>query len=141
METHDRRFRKQNECGSVSPEYSHFDSPEGILRDAEAWGFADKLRELLGLPIRDVRIERLRIVRDIAYELASAQNRDLAVDLLVYATGLAAFGGNSLREYGTKHGCSHEWFRVQSRELSDRLLLPILTAPVAGDDDRNRHAA
>jgi len=41
------------------------------------------------------------IARDIAYELAGAKDRNLAVDVLIHATGIAKFGPESLRDYGS----------------------------------------
>jgi hypothetical protein len=70
--------------------------------------------------------DKLRIARDIAYEFAGAKNRDFAVDLFIHVTGIAEFGPTSLREYGCKHGCTHEWFRREAEKMRKRLDLPLL---------------
>lgn len=111
-------------CGAIEPDFSGFDTAEDILRDAAKWGLLERIRDLLGVCVRDERADRLRIARDIAYELAGAKDRDFAVDLLVHATGADAFGASSLREFGGKHGCSHEWFRKQADAMRERLDFP-----------------
>jgi hypothetical protein len=63
-------------------------------------------------------------VRDLVYELAGARNRDLAVDVLIHATGIAEFDQLSLRDYARKHGLSHEGFRKQVLAMQQRLNLP-----------------
>ncbi len=69
-------------------------------------------------------MRELRAVRDLVYELAGAQNRDLAVDVLVYATGVAEFDLTSLRDYARKHGLTPEGFRQHVLKLQRRLGLP-----------------
>jgi hypothetical protein len=63
-------------------------------------------------------------VRDLVYELAGARNRDLAVDVLIHATGIAEFDRLTLRDYARKHGLSHEGFRKQVLAMEQRLNLP-----------------
>jgi hypothetical protein len=70
------------------------------------------------------RGDAIRLAREIAYELGGASNRDLAVDLFLHATGLGEFGYSSLRDYGRKHGCSHEWIRREAEAMRERLDLP-----------------
>lgn len=65
-----------------------------------------------------------RAVRDLVYELAGAKNRDLAVDVLIHATGLAEFECRSLRDYGRKHGMTAEGFRCHILAMQQRLGLP-----------------
>jgi hypothetical protein len=66
----------------------------------------------------------LRAVRDLVYELAGARDRDLAVDVLIYATGIAEFDLTSLRDYARKHGLSPEGFRQHVLKMQRRLGLP-----------------
>jgi len=68
----------------------------------------------------------LRAVRDLVYELAGARDRDLAVDVLIYATGIAEFDLTSLRDYARKHGLSPEGFRQHVLKMQRRLGLPPL---------------
>ena len=110
----------------VEPDFSGFDTAEDILRDAEHWGLLDQLRALLGLSSQGNEADKLRIARDIAYEFAGEKNRDLAVDVFIHVTGIAEFGPTSLRDYGRKHGCTHEWFRRKAEEMRKRLDLPLL---------------
>ena len=72
------------------------------------------------------RADKLRIVRDIAYEFAEEKDRDFAVDVFIHVTGIAEFGPTSRRDYGRKHGCTHEWFRRKAEEMRKRLDLPLL---------------
>jgi len=113
---------------AAKPDYRGFDSAADIIRDAARWGLIDDLRKLLGLGSENSSQDTIRVVRDIAYEFAGAKNRDLAVDLFVHVTGIAEFGPASLREYGRKHGCTHEWFRRQAEEMRQRLDLPRLAS-------------
>jgi hypothetical protein len=118
-----------SECahpGVSVPDYSGFDSAADILRDAARWGLLDDLRRLLGAGSQENAGDKLRIARDIAYEFAGARNRDFAVDLFIHVTGIAEFGPTSLRDYGAKHGCTHEWFRRETEKMRKRLDLPLL---------------
>jgi hypothetical protein len=118
-----------SECvhpGVSEPDYSGFDSAADILRDAARWGLLDDLRKLLRVGSQENAEGKLRIARDIAYEFAGARNRDFAVDLFIHVTGIAEFGPTSLRDYGTKHGCTHEWFRREAEKMRKRLDLPLL---------------
>lgn len=108
----------------VQPDFSGLDSAKDILRDAAKWGLIDELRDLLQITVPDSADAKASIARDIAYEFAGANNRDLAVDLFVHATGIAEYGPSSLRDYAAKHGCSHEWFRREADAMRRRLGLP-----------------
>lgn len=110
---------------AVDPDFSRFDSAESMYRDALQWGLADELRQLLCREVEGQHGDALRVVRDLVYELAGARNRDLAVDLLIHLAGLAEVGESSLRDYGRKHGCSHEWFRREAEAMRRRLGLPL----------------
>jgi len=66
----------------------------------------------------------VRAVRDLVYELAGEKNRDLAVDVLIYATGVAEFDVTSLRGYAARHGLTAEGFRKQVLAMQRRLGLP-----------------
>jgi curved DNA-binding protein CbpA len=112
--------------GAVEPDFSGFDTAEDILRDATKFGLVDQLRKLLGMEKGDSGADKLRIARDIAYEFAGEKNRDLAVDLFIHVTGIAEFGPASLRDYGRRHGCTHEWFRRKAEAMRKRLDLPLL---------------
>lgn len=111
---------------SVEPDFSGFDTAEDMYRDAVKWGLADQLRALLSQDHANDRNRdyAIRLAREIGYELAGAKNRDLAVDLFLHVTGLAEFGFSSLRDYGRKHGCSHEWIRREAEAMRERLDLP-----------------
>jgi hypothetical protein len=108
---------------TVWPDLGKLDSPQAIIWDAGHQGHIEEMRRLLGLIKPDEQAERLRILRDVAFELAALENRDLAVDLLVYATEAFRYGADDLREFAAKHGRSHEWFRQQVAELKERLFL------------------
>lgn len=108
----------------VEPDFSGLDSAEDILRDAAKWGLLDRLRELLQIAAPGSEDAKAQLARDIAYEFAGAANRDFAVDLFVHVTGIAEYGPSSLRDYASKHGCSHEWFRQQADGMRRRLGLP-----------------
>ncbi len=95
-----------------------------VIRECTAIGVIDELRGALGTESRDEAGAALRALRDLVYELAGAQNRDLAVDVLIYATGVAEFDLTSLRDYARKHGLTPEGFRQHVLKLQRRLGLP-----------------
>ena len=95
-----------------------------VIRECAAIGVIDELRGALGTESRDEAGAALRALRDVVYELAGAQNRDLAVDVLIYATGVAEFDLTSLRDYARKHGLTPEGFRQHVLKLQRRLGLP-----------------
>ncbi|MSU25536.1 MAG: hypothetical protein EXS32_17150 [Opitutus sp.] len=95
-----------------------------MIRDCTENGLIEELRAALALEMHDEPGAALRAVRDLVYELAGAQNRDLAVDVLIYATGVAEFDLTSLRDYARKHGLTPEGFRQHVLKLQRRLGLP-----------------
>ena len=99
------------------------DSVADLLRDCAQMGLLDELRETLGGNGRPDHRDTMQVVRDLVYELAGAKNRDLAVDVLVHATGVAEFDHLSLRDYARKHGLSHEGFRKHVLAMQRRLNL------------------
>jgi len=103
----------------------HFgtDSVGDLLKDCARTGLLDELREALGVGIETDQRAALRAVRDLVYELAGTKNRDLAVDVLIHATGIAEFDRSTLRDYACKHGLSHEGFRKQVLTMQQRLNL------------------
>ena len=100
------------------------DSVADLLRDCAQMGLMEELRAKLGLDDQPDHQAALRAVRDLVYELAGAKNRDLAVDVLVHATGVAEYDHLTLRSYARKHGLSHEGFRKQVVAMQRRLNLP-----------------
>ena len=99
------------------------DSVRDILRDCQQQGLLDELRHTLGIATNNDH-SAVRAVRDLVYELAGAKDRDLAVDALIYATGIAEFDLLSLRDYASKHGLSPEGFRKHVLATQRRLGLP-----------------
>jgi hypothetical protein len=95
-----------------------------VIRDCTASGMIDELRAALAADSGAESVAALRAVRDLVYELAGARNRDLAVDVLIYATGVAEFDLTSLRDYARKHGLTPEGFRQHVLKLQRRLGLP-----------------
>ncbi|MBL9210903.1 MAG: hypothetical protein JNL92_10580 [Opitutaceae bacterium] len=87
-------------------------------------GLLEELREALTINHDEVRGDALRAVRDLVYELAGASDRELAVDVLIYATGVAEFDRTSLRDYARKHGLTTEGFRQHVLKMQRRLGLP-----------------
>ena len=87
-------------------------------------GLLDELCSTLGMEAKPDQRATLRAVRDLVYELAGAKNRDLAVDVLIHATGIAEFDRLTLRDYARRHGLSHEGFRKQVLAMRQRLNLP-----------------
>ena len=126
MNTDPNRFLDRTALLATEPDFSQFDSPEAMYLDAKKWGFDEKLRALLCEDQPEVQGDPLSIARDIAYEFAGAKNRDLAVDVFIHVTGIAEFALASLRDYGRKHGCTHEWFRREAEAMRKRLDLPRL---------------
>ena len=104
--------------------YYGTDSVADLLKDCARMGLLDELRATLGLEAKPDQRAALRAVRDLVYELAGARNRDLAVDVLIHATGIAEFDHLSLRDYARRHGLSHEGFRKQVLAMRQRLNLP-----------------
>ena len=94
-----------------------------VVRDCEQQGLMDDLRQALGIEPRSDQAA-VRAIRDLVYELAGAKNRDLAVDVLIYATGVAEFDVTSLRGYAVRHGLTAEGFRKQVLAMQRRLGLP-----------------
>jgi len=99
------------------------DSVADLLKDCTQMGLLDELRSTLGMDAMPDQPAVLRAVRDLLYELAGAKNRDLAVDVLIHATGIAEFDRLTLRAYAHKHGLSHEGFRKQVLAMRQRLNL------------------
>jgi hypothetical protein len=99
------------------------DSVSDVLKDCAQLGLLDELRAALGLGRKGDEAS-VQAVRDLVYELAGARNRDLAVDVLIYATGVAEFDLLSLRDYARKHGLSPEGFRQHVLAMQHRLGLP-----------------
>ena len=120
--------------GAVAPAspFCGTDSVPDLLRDCARMGLLDELRETLGGNGQTDRRETAQVVRDLVYELAGAKNRDLAVDVLIHATGVAEFDHLSLRDYARKHGLSHEGFRKHVLAMQRRLNLP--RRPLQGSD-------
>ncbi|MBI2512511.1 MAG: hypothetical protein HYV96_11060 [Opitutae bacterium] len=108
----------------VEADYSSFDTAEEIIRDAARWGILERLRELLCGNAPPSERESLRVAKDIAYELAGAKDRSRAVDVFIHATGIAEYEIGSLRDYASRHGVSHEWFRQEVEAMRTRLNLP-----------------
>jgi hypothetical protein len=100
------------------------DTVADVLRECEASGLLEDLRAALGCTGEDQHGVTLRAIRDLVYELAGSKNRDLAVDVLIYATGVAAFDVTSLRGYAARHGLTAEGFRKQVLAIQRRLGLP-----------------
>lgn len=100
------------------------DTVADILRECEASGLLEDLRAALGCAGEDHHVVTLRAIRDLVYELAGYENRDLAVDVLIYATGIAEFDLTSLRGYAARHGLTAEGFRKQVLAMQRRLGLP-----------------
>jgi hypothetical protein len=112
--------------GAMAPTARYYgtDSVADLLKDCARMGLLDELRATLGLEAKPDQRAALRAVRDLVYELAGARNRDLAVDVLIHATGIAEFDHLSLRDYARRHGLSHEGFRKQVLAMRQRLNLP-----------------
>ena len=108
----------------VPPGGAPCDTVADVIRDCTENGLIEELRATLALEMHDEPGAALRAVRDLVYELAGAQNRDLAVDVLIYATGVAEFDLTSLRDYARKHGLTPEGFRQHVLKLQRRLGLP-----------------
>ena len=117
--------------GAVAPalRLSGTDSVADLLRDCAQMGLLDELRETLAGHGQTDRLDTMQVVRDLVYELAGAKNRDLAVDVLIHATGVAEFDHLGLRDYARKHGLSHEGFRKQVLAMQRRLNLPRRPVP------------
>jgi hypothetical protein len=94
-----------------------------VLADCAEQGLIEELRHALGMESQGDDTS-VRAVRDLVYELAGARNRDLAVDVLIYATGVAEFDVASLRGYARRHGLTAEGFRQQVLAVQRRLGLP-----------------
>lgn len=105
------------------------DSVADLLKDCAQMGLLDELRETLRGGGQTNHRDTMQAVRDLVYELAGAKNRDLAVDALIHATGVAEFDHLSLRDYARKHGLSHEGFRKHVLAMQRRLNLPSRSMP------------
>lgn len=95
-----------------------------VLKDCAEAGLLDELRAALHLESSSDGGTVLRAVRDLVYELAGAKNRELAVDVLIHATGVAEFDCLSLRDYAHKHGLTPEGFRQHVLAMQRRMNLP-----------------
>jgi hypothetical protein len=109
---------------AVEPDFSHLDTAEDIYRDAMKWGLTEDLRALLCKDCTGSRVDLLQLARDICNELAGATDRNFAVDVFIYVTGLDDFASLSTRDYARKHGCSCERFRREAAAMRRRLDLP-----------------
>jgi len=119
----------QTNVGVTAVRTSVADGVRDILKDCEQQGLVDELRQALGMEPRP-DATAVRAVRDLVYELAGAKNRDLAVDVLIYATGVAEFEVTSLRGYAARHGLTAEGFRQQVLAMQRRLGLPPADAAI-----------
>jgi hypothetical protein len=110
---------------AVSPEPQQGGDHVGAVIE-ECWqhGLLEELRAALAVDPQAEQNSTLRVVRDLVYELAGAQNRDLAVDVLIYATGIGEFDLVGLRAYARRHGLTPEGFRKQVVAMQRRLGLP-----------------
>ena len=95
-----------------------------VLKDCAEAGLLDDLRVALDAESPIDGATAIRAVRDLVYELAGARNRDLAVDVLIHATGVAEFDCLSLRDYARKHGLTPEGFRQHVLAMQRRVNLP-----------------
>jgi hypothetical protein len=123
-------FDRFARIGSAAP-MARFEVND-MLNDCAEHGLLEELRAALSGPTSGGDTAALRAVRDLVYELAGASNRDLAVDVLIHATGLAEFDCRSLREYARKHGMTAEGFRLHVHAMQRRLNLP--RRPMQHDD-------
>jgi hypothetical protein len=105
--------------GTTAPSASF--SVAEVVQDCIEMGLLDELRATLGLQPSDQGRPTLRAVRDLVYELAGAKDRNLAVDVLVHATGLGEFDSRTLRDYARKHGMTAEGFRRHVAAMRHRL--------------------
>lgn len=112
--------------GAAAPDsrYLGTDSVADLLQDCAKMGLLEELREKLSGGCPTASSNTMQVVRDLVYELAGARDRDLAVDVLIHATGIAEFDELTLRDYAGKHGLSHEGFRKQVLAMQRRLNLP-----------------
>jgi hypothetical protein len=113
-------------CNAPVPAAARFpvaESVRDVLRDCEQQGLLDELQQALGIVPRPDEAA-VRAIRDLVFELAGARNRDLAVDVLIYATGVAEFDITSLRGFAARHGLTAEGFRKQVLAMQRRLGLP-----------------
>jgi hypothetical protein len=117
------RIPRTHPANAVAARAPVIDRVCDIVKDCEQQGLVDELRQALGLEARPDQTA-IRLVRDLVYELAGARNRDLAVDVLIYATGVADFDVTSLRGYAARHGLTPEGFRQQVLAIQRRLGLP-----------------
>jgi hypothetical protein len=112
--------------------FSGTDNVADLLRDCAQMGLLEELREALGANCQTDHRATTQVVRDLVYELAGTKNRDLAVDVLIHATGVAEFNHMSLRDYARRHRLSHEGFRKHVLAMQRRLHLP--RRPMQGSD-------
>jgi len=117
------RIPRTHPANAVAARAPVIDRVCDIVKDCEQQGLVHELRQALGLEARPDETA-IRLVRDLVYELAGARNRDLAVDVLIYATGVAEFDVTSLRGYAARHGLTPEGFRQQVLAIQRRLGLP-----------------
>lgn len=118
-----RRGKSHFDHIGIAAPAARFDVDE-LLKDCANAGLLNELRAALGTDSSGDSGAALRAVRDLVYELASAPNRDLAVDALIYATGIAEFERTSLRGCAQRHGLTSEGFRHHVLALQQRLKLP-----------------
>ena len=111
-----------NRIGAVAPAVGF--GVGDVLKDCAEAGLLEELRAALGLKSSGDDGSAIRAVRDLVYELAGAKSRDLAVDVLIHATGIAEFDCVSLRDYARKHGLTPEGFRQHVLKMQRRLGLP-----------------
>jgi len=122
MNTDPTAFLDRTAMLATEPDFSQFDSEACIW--TQEMGFDEKLRRCCASTTRG-HGDPLSIARDIAYEFAGKESRPSG-GLFIHVTGIAEFGLASLRDYGRKHGCTHEWFRREAEAMRKRLDLPLL---------------
>lgn len=92
-----------------------------VVQECTDLGLLDDLRTFLGVQTAEQSSQTLRAVRDLTYELAGTNDRNLSVDVLIHATGLAEFDQRTLRDYARKHGMTAEGFRRHVVAMRHRL--------------------
>lgn len=123
----------------VQPSVAATESIEDILAAIHEYGYADEIIiRLTDGKISSNQHDIEDAIRIILIELAAHKNREMAIDCLLYLTGIGELTQMSLAYYAERHGCTKEGFRKNAEALKKRIGLD-RSAKQMSDEARSKY--